>query len=158
MSGIVRDEDGVPLAGARVEVWEADDDGFYDVQYDHGELKGRAHLFTDEDGRYGFWSVLPAAYPIPDDGPVGELLEATARSPMRPAHIHFMITAEGRRRLITHIFVADDVHLDSDAVFGVKPSLVVPFTTHGPGLTPGGREIAMPWYWAEYDFVLADEG
>lgn len=155
ISGRVVDDAGHPLGGARVEVWEADDDGFYDVQYDHGELRGRGHLFTDEDGRYGFWSVVPAAYPIPADGPVGELLSATNRSPMRPAHVHFMVEAGGCRRLITHLFVADGPHLDSDAVFGVKRSLITEFVEHGPGPGPGGRALDGPWFTATYDFVLA---
>ena len=76
-------------------MWEADEDGFYDVQYPDGGTSGRARTLTDADGRYGFWSVKPAAYPIPGDGPVGELLDAAARSPMRPAHIHFMVSAPG---------------------------------------------------------------
>ncbi|MFC5947445.1 dioxygenase [Pseudonocardia lutea] len=157
LSGRVLDQDGNPVAGARIEVWEADEDGFYDVQYDHGELRGRGHLFTDDEGRYGFWSVVPAPYGIPSDGPVGELLTAAGRSPMRPAHVHFMITAEGHRRLITHLFVADGPHLSSDAVFGVKPSLVVPFARHDPDEGPGGRQLADDWYSAVYDFTLARE-
>ena len=88
---------------------------------------GRGHLFTDEEGRFSFWSVKPEAYPIPADGPVGELLDAGGRGPMRPAHIHFMVTAEGYQRLITHVFVEGDDYLDSDAVFGVRSALIAPF-------------------------------
>jgi hydroxyquinol 1,2-dioxygenase len=145
---------GAAVAGARVEVWQADEDGFYDVQYPEGETRGRGHLSADEDGRFWFWTVLPEAYPIPDDGPVGELLRAGGRSPMRPAHIHFMISAQGYERLITHVFAAGDEHLGSDAVFGVKPSLIAPFERHEPGSAPG-RDVREPWFSLDYEFVLA---
>jgi hydroxyquinol 1,2-dioxygenase len=132
MAGRVVDVEGEPVAGARVEVWQADDDGFYDVQYAGlDEPRGRGHLFTDEDGRFAFWSVKPEAYPIPADGPVGELLDAGGRGPMRPAHVHFMVTAEGYQRLITHVFVEGDEYLDSDAVFGVRSALIAPFVRDG---------------------------
>jgi hydroxyquinol 1,2-dioxygenase len=132
MAGRVVDVDGAPVAGARVEVWQADDDGFYDVQYaDLDEPRGRGHLYTGDDGRFWFWSVKPEAYPIPADGPVGELLTAGGRGPMRPAHVHFMVTAEGYQRLITHVFVEGDEHLDSDAVFGVRSALIAPFVRDG---------------------------
>ena len=154
--GHVCDTAGNPIAGARIEVWEADDDGFYDVQYENGPLQGRGHLFTDEQGGYDFWCVRPAAYPIPSDGPVGRLLDAAGRSPMRPAHVHFMVSAAGFQTLITHVFVADGPYLDSDAVFGVKDSLIVEFEEQAPGPTPGGATLDVPWVRAEYDFVLAD--
>lgn len=152
--GQVRDTDGGPVAGARIEVWEADDDGFYDVQYENSPLRGRGHLFTDRHGRYCFWCIRPAAYPIPNDGPVGRLLDATGRSPMRPAHVHFMVSAKGFQTLITHIFVAGSPHLDSDAVFGVKDSLIAEFEQQPPGSGPGGTTLQVPWVRAEYDFVL----
>jgi hydroxyquinol 1,2-dioxygenase len=120
VSGRVTDTAGTPIAGARIEVWEADHDGMYDVQYDHGGLSGRAHLFTDAEGRYRFWALTPTPYPIPEDGPVGRLLLHAGRSPMRAPHLHFKVTASGFHPLITHIFVADDPNLDSDSVFGVK--------------------------------------
>lgn len=158
VSGTVRDTDGRPIAGARIEVWEADSDGFYDVQYDDGRSAGRAHLFTDEDGGYGFWGVAPTPYPIPYDGPVGDLLTAAGRGPMRPAHLHFMVTAPGYRRLVTHIFVRGDTYQHSDAVFGVKESLVVDFVEQPAGTpTPGGREIDGTWSRAAFDIVLAAE-
>ncbi|MCC2030060.1 hydroxyquinol 1,2-dioxygenase [Microbacterium sp. YMB-B2] len=153
--GSVRSTAGEVLAGARVEVWAADDDGFYDVQYEGSELAGRAHLFTDEEGKYDYWTVQPAAYPIPHDGPVGDLLTAAGRSPMRPAHIHFMVSHPGYETLITHIFVAGDEWLDSDAVFGVKESLIVPFTEHEPGHGPRGRVIEETWSSTTFDIVLA---
>src|SRR5262249_12359494 len=106
MSGRVLSVAGEPIAGARVEGWQADGDGFYALQYpDLDKPRGRGHLTTGEDGRFWFWSVKPEAYPIPADGPVGELLTAGGRGPMRPAHVHFMVTADGYQRLITHVFV-----------------------------------------------------
>ncbi|MEV0642480.1 dioxygenase [Streptomyces sp. NPDC050619] len=158
VSGRVTDTDGNPVAGARVEVWEADDDGMYDVQYDDGTLAGRAHLFTDAEGRYRFWGLTPTPYPIPDDGPVGRLLDHAGRSPMRAPHLHFMVTAPGFRRLITHIFVAGDPCLDADSVFGVKASLIRPFDRHKAGTpTPDGREPAGPWTSTVFDIVLRKE-
>jgi hydroxyquinol 1,2-dioxygenase len=158
VEGTVRGEDGAPIPGARLEVWEADDDGFYDVQYDDDRTAGRAHLFSDDEGRYRFWSVEPAPYPIPYDGPVGDLLQASERSPMRPAHLHFMVSAPGYRTLITHIFVAGSDHLDDDAVFGVKPSLIVDFVEQPPGDGPEGRVLDGPWSRAGFDIVLARAG
>jgi catechol 1,2-dioxygenase len=126
VSGQVTGPDGEPLAGASVDVWQTNEDGFYDVQQPDiqpaGNLRG---LFTaDDDGRFWFRSVVPRYYPIPDDGPVGQLLNATGRHPNRPAHLHFIVAAEGYRPVTTHVFVADSPYLDSDAVFGVKESLV----------------------------------
>lgn len=153
--GSVRSVDGEPLAGARVEVWAADEAGFYDVQYEGAQLSGRAHLFTDDDGCFDYWTVQPAAYPIPHDGPVGDLLAAAGRSPMRPAHIHFMVSNAGYETLITHIFVEGDEWLDQDAVFGVKQSLIVPFVEHEPGTGPRGRVIDETWSSTTFDIALA---
>lgn len=155
--GRVTDVDGTPVPGALIEVWEADADGFYDVQYDGAELRGRAHLFSDEHGTYDFWCVEPAPYPIPYDGPVGEFLIAAGRSPMRPAHVHFMVTARGFHPLITHIFVAGSPHLTSDAVFGVKPSLIVDFQEREAGPGPGGTFLNQPWVEANFDIRLAHD-
>jgi hydroxyquinol 1,2-dioxygenase len=145
MEGRVVDLEGEPIAGARVEVWQADDDGFYDVQYaDLDEPRGRGHLFTDDDGRFWFESVKPVAYPIPSDGPVGELLDAGGRGPMRPAHVHFMVSAPGYQRLITHIFVDGDEYLDSDAVFGVRSTLIAPFVRDGDRWTMNCELVLAP--------------
>ncbi len=158
VAGTVTDTDGTPVPGARIEVWEADDDGMYDVQYDHGALAGRAHLFTDAEGGYRFWALTPTPYPIPDDGPVGRLLRHAGRSPMRAPHLHFKVTAPGFHPLITHIFVAGDPGLDSDSVFGVKQSLVRPFDRHQAGTpTPDGRRPDGPWTSAGFDIVLRKE-
>jgi protocatechuate 3,4-dioxygenase beta subunit len=154
VAGTVRDTSGRPVPGARIEVWEADEDGMYDVQY--GErTAARGRLRADDQGRYRFWSVRPAAYRIPCDGPVGELLAAAGRSPWRPAHIHFMVVADGYRTLITHAFAAGDEHLGDDAVFGVKPSLVTEFADHPPGPGPDGRPVGRPWTSVAFDLVLA---
>jgi hydroxyquinol 1,2-dioxygenase len=121
----VKGLDGTPVADAVVEVWQADAHGHYDVQLPGPyEAQGRGVLRTDGDGRLHFRTVLPEAYPIPDDGPVGEMLRATGRHPWRPAHLHFMIGAPGYETLITHVFRKGDRYLDSDAVFGVRESLL----------------------------------
>ena len=155
VSGTVRGTAGEPLPGARIEVWESDEDGFYDVQYPDGRTGGRGWLRSAPDGGYWFWSVRPAPYPIPDDGPVGELLTAAGRGPMRPAHLHFKVDVPGYRTLITHIFAAGDQYLDRDAVFGVKDSLITDFAEHPPGPAPDGRLINAPWTSVTFDIVLA---
>jgi len=126
VSGQVTGPDGDPLAGATVDVWQTNEDGFYDVQQPDVQPAGnlRGLFTTDEEGRFWFRSVVPRYYPIPDDGPVGRLLAATGRHPYRPAHLHFIAAAAGHRPVTTHVFVADSPYLDSDAVFGVKESLV----------------------------------
>jgi hydroxyquinol 1,2-dioxygenase len=156
VEGAVTDTDGRPVPGARLEVWEADSDGFYDVQYGDDRVAGRGHLFTDEDGGFRFWAVTPTPYSIPDDGPVGDLLRATGRSPMRASHLHLMVEAEGYRTLVTHVFPRGDRYLDSDSVFGVRDSLVVDVRQQIPTTpTPDGRELAGPWARIDVDLVLA---
>jgi hydroxyquinol 1,2-dioxygenase len=155
VEGTVRDKHGTPLAGARLEVWEADDEGFYDVQYEDPRVAARAHLFTENDGSYRFWALTPTPYPIPADGPVGRLLAATARSPMRAPHLHFMVSAPGYRTLITHIFVAGD-ELVADSVFGIRESLIKPFEREAAGSpTPDGRVLERSWTRTRFDIVLA---
>ncbi|KWR70058.1 hydroxyquinol 1,2-dioxygenase [Arthrobacter sp. W1] len=160
VEGSVKDAEGNPLPGARIEVWEADDEGFYDVQHSDGRVYGRAHLFSDENGEYRFWGLTPTPYPIPDDGPVGQMLEAVGRSPMRASHLHFMVTAESQRTLVTHIFVTGDVLLESDSVFGVKRSLVKDFVQQPAGTpAPDGRDLGeQTWTRARFDIVLAPDG
>lgn len=156
LEGYVRSLAGDPIPEARIEVWEADDQGRYDVQYDDlPAARCRGHLFSARDGRYSFWAVRPTAYPIPNDGPVGELLTATNRSPMRPAHVHFMITAPGYHQLTTHVFAAGDPYLGTDAVFGVKSSLITTFERHEPGIAPDGTRRETPFSTMRYDFTLA---
>jgi hydroxyquinol 1,2-dioxygenase len=156
VSGSIAAADGTPLSGAIVDVWHSDEDGYYDVQHSHdgSELVARARFRTDAQGRFHFWSIKPAAYPIPHDGPVGKMLEAQGRHPWRPAHVHFMIEAPGYEKLVTHVFVAGDQYLDSDAVFGVKDSLIRDFETLPAGVAPDGRTLDRPWCRLTYDFQL----
>lgn len=160
VEGTVTDTEGTPIAGARIEVWEADEDGFYDVQYADDRVAGRAHLFSDDEGRYRFWGLTPTPYPIPNDGPVGRLLDAVHRSPMRASHLHFMVSAPARRTLVTHIFVRGDELLDRDSVFGVKDSLVMDFLDQPAGTpTPDGRDLGdQTWSRTRFDIVLAPAG
>lgn len=156
VDGTVRDIHGAPIPGARIEVWEADEEGLYDVQHDDGRVYGRAHLFADDEGAYRFWGLFPTPYPIPDDGPVGDMLRATGRSPYRASHLHFMVTAPGFRTLVTHIFVRGDELLDRDSVFGVKESLVHDWTHHDASEpTPDGRIVEGSWARTRFDIVLA---
>lgn len=160
VEGSVTDADGDPLPGARIEIWEADEDGRYDVQYDDDRTAARAHLCTDDDGRYRFWGITPTPYPIPHDGPVGKMLNTVGRSPMRASHLHFMVSHEGCRTLVTHIFVRGDELLDTDTVFGVKPSLVKDFERQAAGTrTPDGRDLGQAtWSKVRFDIVLAPAG
>ncbi len=153
VEGSVRDVDGTPIPGALLEVWEADDDGFYDVQYADTRTAARGHLVADGDGEFRFWALTPTPYPIPADGPVGRLLAATGRSPMRAPHLHFMVGAPGFRTLVTHIFVAGE-SLGGDSVFGVRDSLVKPFV-RSDGPTPDGRVVDGSWTQVRFDIVLA---
>lgn len=150
----VRGVRGEPIPHARVEVWQADAAGFYDVQYENTEHRARGVLRADDQGRVHFKSVLAEAYPIPTDGPVGRMLDATARHPWRPAHMHFMIDAPGYERLITHVFRDGDRYLDSDAVFGVRASLITDWHRHDAGQAPDGTHSQVPFYTLKYDFVL----
>jgi hydroxyquinol 1,2-dioxygenase len=157
VEGTVTDIEGRPISGARIEVWEADEDGFYDVQYTDARVGGRGHLFSADDGSFRFWAVTPTPYPIPADGPVGAMLTATNRSPMRASHLHFMVDAPGCRTLVTHIFVRGDELLASDSVFGVKDSLVKDFVEQPAGTpTPDGRDLGdASWSRVGFDIVLA---
>jgi maleylacetate reductase len=152
----IEDVDGKPVPGAVTDVWQSNEDGFYDVQLP--ELAGpvlRARFTSDADGRVRFWSILPSEYPIPDDGPVGQLLAAAGRHPYRAPHLHFMINAPGHRRLVTQLFVAGGAYLDSDTVFGVKEELIVDFGP-GTGEPPDGRELT-EWNKVVYTFRIAGE-
>ena len=154
VSGTVSTIEGAPIPHATVDVWHADDHGFYDVQNEERGLAGRARLRTDDSGRFSFWTVRPASYPIPDDGPVGDMLKAQNRHPFRPAHVHFMIDAPGHRKLVTHVFADGDQYLDSDVVFGVKDSIIRPFDEHEPGLAPDGSRRDERYATLTYDFRL----
>lgn len=139
---------GEPIPNATINVWQADDDGLYDVQYeDLGHSQARGILKSDAQGRYYFKTIVAEPYPIPTDGPVGVLLNATKRHPWRPAHLHFMVEAPGYQRLITHVFRDKDGYLDSDAVFGVRQSLIADWVPQADGS-----------YRMDYDFILPKIG
>lgn len=127
--GRVLDLEGNPIEGARVDVWSDNADGYYDVQQPGIQPKGnnRGIFITGPDGKYSFVGIKPVSYPIPDDGPVGKMLAAVGRHPYRPAHMHYLVTAPGFKTIVTHTFVGGDEYLESDAVFGVKKSLIAPF-------------------------------
>lgn len=147
---------GAALSAAVVDVWHSDSDGFYDVQYENrgDQSKLRGTFTSDGEGRVRFWSILPTPYPIPYDGPVGDLLTATARHPWRPAHLHFKISAPGHETLVTHLFVKGSPYLESDAVFGVKDALICEYPQHEPGRAPDGRVLDKRWRSLRYDFAL----
>ncbi|MEY9537946.1 hydroxyquinol 1,2-dioxygenase [Bradyrhizobium diazoefficiens] len=144
-----------PLANVAVDVWHADGDGFYDSQKSSYETQGaslRARFITGSDGRFSFRTILPCSYPVPTDGPVGQLLAATDRHAMRPAHVHFLINAAGFEPLVTHVFVEGDEYLNSDAVFGVKDDLISRIKRHDEPIMPDGSPASGPWYEMKYEF------
>lgn len=155
MTGRVLDAAGAAIGGATLDVWQAAPNGFYDVQDPQQPSMNLRGVFrTGADGRYWFRTVKPSSYPIPDDGPVGDLLKAAGRHPFRPAHVHFMLGAPGFRSIVTHLFMAGDPYLDSDAVFGVKDSLVVT-----PQLVSDPERVRAagfdgPFQQVDYDFAL----
>jgi hydroxyquinol 1,2-dioxygenase len=154
-SGRVLTVDGKPIAGAQLDVWHADAEGFYDVQRPNlNEMRLRGKFRTDAQGRFWFWTVKPTEYPVPTDGPVGQMLLKMGRHAYRPAHIHTIVSAPGYEPVTTHVFVAGDRYLDSDAVFGVKDSLVVEFVRHEPGTAPDGTRMERPYFTVQYDFGL----
>ena len=161
VQGSVCDTDGEPVSGAELEIWECDEDGLYDVQHPGDRTAARGQLRADERGQFRFWALTPVPYPIPHDGPVGKLLSASGRSPMRAPHLHFMVSAPGRRTLITHIFVeGQELRSGGDAVFGVKQSLVRVFQRQAAGTpTPDGRDLGeRGWARVRFDIVLAPAG
>src|SRR3954467_9019510 len=153
----VTDLKGKPLAGVPVDVWHADDDGFYDSQKPSYETHGpssRARFVTDADGRFFFRTILPCSYPTPTDGPVGEMILQTRRHPMRPAHVHFLVAAPGYEPLVTHVFIDGDKYLDSDVVFGVKNELIAKIEKRSDPLMPDGKPAPAPWHLMTYDFRM----
>jgi hydroxyquinol 1,2-dioxygenase len=155
----VQSATGQPIPGASVDVWQADTEGLYDVQHpEWHDMKLRAVFTTDQEGRFRLRTIKPCHYPIPTDGPVGEMMRALDQHPYRPAHLHFMIQAKGYDRLITHVFVEDDPYLDSDAVFGVRSSCIGQYVRHAPGLAPDGTRLEVPFYTLDYEFVLQPLG
>lgn len=153
--GRVTDVDAKPIAGALLDVWSGDGDGKYDMQHPEPVMKGRGRFRTDAEGRYWYWSIRPSYYPIPDDGPVGQMMRATGRGINRPGHMHMQVSAPGHVTLTTHVFVGGSPYLDEDAVFGKRESLVVDFDAHAPGKAVDGREMKVPYHSASFDFRLA---
>lgn len=154
-SGRVLSMEGRPLENALLDIWSGDGDGNYDMQIP-GEtgMKARGRIRTDAEGRYWFRSIRPTFYPVPTDGPVGRMLRHMERHPNRPGHIHMIVSAPGHLPVTTHLFVAGSEYLDSDAVFGMKESLVAQFDRHPPGAGPQGERMETDFYTVNYDFRL----
>jgi protocatechuate 3,4-dioxygenase beta subunit len=153
----VTDLAGKPLANVPVDVWHADNEGFYDSQKSDYEAHGpssRARFITDAEGRFFFRTILPCSYPIPTDGPVGEMILQTRRHPMRPAHVHFLVNASGYEPLITHVFIDGDKYLDSDVVFGVKNELIARIEKRTDARMPDGKPAGRPWHLMTYEFHM----
>ena len=153
----VTDLKGKPLAGATADVWHADDDGYYDTQRPAYETEGpsmRARFVADADGRFFFRTILPCSYPIPTDGPVGEMILQVRRHPNRPAHIHFLVDAPGYEPLVTHVFIEGDKYLDTDVVFGVKDDLISRVERRTDPKMPDGKPAAAPWHLMTYEFHM----
>jgi hydroxyquinol 1,2-dioxygenase len=154
-SGRVTDLAGKPIPNCCLDIWSGDGDGVYDMQMgEDAGMRLRARFYTDAQGNYRFWSIKPAYYPVPDDGPVGGMLRHMGRHANRPGHIHMMVYAPGYQRLTTHLFVSDSPYLDSDVVFGVRNSLIVDYARHPPGQAPDGRLMDRPYHSTSYDFKL----
>ena len=159
VSGRVLSVEGKPLAGALLDLWQSNSEGAYDVQLaDTGGKQLRAKLRADADGRFRFRTILPTSYPVPTDGPVGLVLNRMGRHPMRPAHLHFMVSAPGCETVVTHLFVKGDSYLESDVVFGVKDSLIVDFRRNESEAEAQKVGLKAPFYSAGYDFVLRPAG
>jgi catechol 1,2-dioxygenase len=157
LSGRILDTRGNPIAGAKLDVWQANDEGFYDVQQKgiQPDFNLRGVFRTGADGAYSFRAVKPKFYPIPDDGPVGRMLDRLGRHPFRPAHFHYIIEADGYDRLVTHIFDPADPYIDSDAVFGVKKELMAEFVKVTDPAKIAEAGFDKPFYDVHFDFVLS---
>ncbi|KAH6995282.1 Intradiol ring-cleavage dioxygenase [Ilyonectria destructans] len=157
--GSIKDSQGRPIRGVKVDVWETDSKGFYDVQYDDRDgFNGRAVLQSDDKGEFHFRAIVPVPYPIPDDGPVGMLLKRLNRHPYRPSHMHFMFKKDGYDPLITALYLRGDPYESSDAVFGVKESLVVDLykVSDMPGFS-STYHVPESMKLLKYGFVLVSE-
>ncbi|WP_299604149.1 intradiol ring-cleavage dioxygenase [uncultured Tateyamaria sp.] len=157
VKGRILDTDGNPIDKVKIDVWQANDEGFYDVQQKgiQPDFNLRGVFRTGGDGTYHFKGVKPKYYPIPDDGPVGKLMGALGRHPYRPAHLHYILEADGFETLTTHIFDPDDPYIHSDAVFGVKESLMAKFDLIEDAGNIAEAGMDGPYYEVVHDFVLA---
>lgn len=158
VTGRVVNDHGDPIAGAHVDTWHSDGTGYYDVQLTEqlgGEFAMRALLTTDADGRFWYRSITPRYYPVPTDGPCGEIMRAANRSVMRPQHVHFWFRADGYHPLITQLFLKDDPYIGRDAVFADQASLQADFVRHEPGTAPDGTTIDEPFVTLDWTFTLA---
>jgi len=157
IKGRILGTDGRTIAGAKIDVWQTNDDGFHDVHQKgiQPDFNLRGVFRTGEDGSYHFWGAKPRCYPFPGDGPVGKLLGALGRHPFRPAHLHYILEADGLETLVSHIFDPDDVYIDTDAVFGVKESLLAKFELIDDVTRIREEGAEGPFYEVVHDFVLA---
>lgn len=154
-SGHVLAPDGTPLAGALLDVWQSDAEGFYDLQkMDVSQMDLRGRFRTNDKGEYFFRTIKPRYYPVPADGPVGKMLRAAGRHPYRPAHVHFQISAPGFKMLTTELYLNGDPYLDSDAVFGVRSALVIDLEKHEGAQDAAQQNVDAPFYTALFDFVM----
>jgi hydroxyquinol 1,2-dioxygenase len=149
-----RDRNGRPIEGAEVDIWHSSTEGFYENQDPaQADMNLRGKFFTDKEGRIAFRSIKPAGYPIPIDGPTGELLRAQGRHNMRPAHLHFLASKDGFKTLISQVYVADDKFIDSDVQFGVTRHLIGDYVRHEGGKAPA-PDVKGPWYSLDHNFVM----
>ena len=154
--GKVSDMSGKPVAGAVLDMWQADEEGVYEVQLEGHEGPYLRGVFNSgPDGRYLVKTIAPKGYAIPMDGPVGDLIRLTDISYFRPAHVHFIISAPGCETIITHLFKRGGEYLESDVVYGVKAELITDFVLNPPGVAPGGERCESEFWTINYDFVLA---
>jgi hydroxyquinol 1,2-dioxygenase len=155
VSGRVFSTDGAPIPNALLDVWEGGENGLYEQQDpDQPDMNLRGRFHSDAEGRYRIVAIKPVSYPIPDDGPVGQMLRALGRHPYRPAHIHFIVSAPGHVPVTTHLFAKGDPYLTSDAVFGTKDALVVEFVRSDSTEEAAKASVRAPFYTVAYDFVL----
>src|SRR5438270_348334 len=158
VTGRVLSVEGKPIPNAALDIWQARANGVYDIQDPDAEFELRGRVLTNAEGRYAFKTYKPQFYGVPDDGPVGELLRAMGRHPMRPAHMHAIVSADGYQQVITHVFVAGDPYLDSDAVFAVKESLIGNFKRVDSPAEAKKLGLPAPFLRLDWDFRLAPAG
>lgn len=161
--GKVSDPAGNPIEGAKIDIWQTAPNGLYSSQDpDQDTYSFHGIQTTGADGKYGFTTVKPVSYTVPTDGPVGDILRATGRHPWRPSHLHYIVTADGFRPLVTEIFPDDDPYLDQDTVFGVREDLVMKYVEQDAGTFPEGFELSGrvpgPYLVADFDLKLVPAG